>query len=74
MDAHAWSGAAVLEHEGLLREIHADYMRAGAEVITANTFETTRFVLASAGLEERFEEINRAAMRAAREARDATAG
>ena len=73
MDANAWSGAAALEHEALLREIHRDYIRAGAEVITANTFGTTRFVLASAGLDEEFERINRRAMRAAREAREEAA-
>ena len=75
MDVNAWSGAAALGHEALLRRIHRDYIRAGAEVITANTFGTTRFVLASAGLEDEFERINRRAMRAAREARqDAAAG
>ena len=73
MDVHAWSGAAALAHEELLREIHQDYIRAGAEVITTNTFGTTRFVLASAGLEDRFEEINRTAVRAAVEARDSAA-
>ena len=71
MDAHAWSGAAALAHEGVLRAIHEDYIRAGADVITANTFGTARFVLAAAGLNDRFEQINRAAMRAAREAREA---
>lgn len=70
MDANAWSGSAALEHEALLRQIHRDYILAGAEVITANTFGTTRFVLASAGLDEEFERINRRAMRAARDARD----
>ena len=75
MDFNAWSGAAALDHEALLRQIHRDYIRAGAEVITANTFGTTRFVLASAGLDDEFERINRRAMRAAREAReDAAAG
>ena len=73
MDANAWSGAAALGHEALLREIHADYIRAGAEVITANTFGTTRFVLESAGLDHEFERINRRAMRAARDARKAAA-
>ncbi len=73
MDAQAWSGAAVLDHPALLRRIHEDYIRAGAEVVTANTFATTRFVLASAGLDDQFERINRESMRAAREARDAAA-
>lgn len=70
MNKNAWSGAAALDQEALLREIHRDYIHAGAEVITANTFGTTRFVLASAGLDEEFERINRRAMRAARQARD----
>lgn len=75
MDTNAWSGAAALGHEALLRQIHRDYILAGAEVITANTFGTTRFVLASAGLDNEFERINRRAMRAVREAReDAAAG
>ena len=75
MDANAWSGAAALGHEALLRRIHQDYIRAGAEVITANTFGTTRFVLASAGLDDEFERINRRAMQAARKAReDAASG
>ena len=73
MDTQAWSGAAALDHEPLLRQIHEDYIRAGAEVITANTFGTSRFVLASAGLDKQFERVNRRAMRAARQARDAAA-
>ena len=73
MDVNAWSGAAALDHEVLLREIHRDYISAGAEVITANTFGTTRFVLASAGLDDQFGRINRRAMRAAREAREEAA-
>ncbi|MGD8340538.1 MAG: homocysteine S-methyltransferase family protein [Gammaproteobacteria bacterium] len=63
-----WSAAANLHHLEVLREIHADYIGAGADVITANTFATSRFVLASAGLDTRFETINRRAIGAAREA------
>ena len=51
MHKDAWSGAAALTDKKLLREIHADYIRAGADVITTNTFGTSRFVLESAGLE-----------------------
>ena len=73
MSAAAWSGAAALTHKALLREIHEDYIRAGAQVITTNTFATTRFVLESAGLGDAFETINRRAVEAAMEGRDAAA-
>jgi S-methylmethionine-dependent homocysteine/selenocysteine methylase len=51
-----WSAAANVEHADLLEAIHGDYIRAGADIVTANTFATTRFVLAGAGLEGRFQE------------------
>ena len=38
MDAGTWSGLAALSHPDVLRELHADYLRAGAEVIIANTY------------------------------------
>ncbi|HEX5419631.1 MAG TPA: homocysteine S-methyltransferase family protein, partial [Gammaproteobacteria bacterium] len=70
LDAKAWSGPAALTHADVLGEIHADYLRAGAEVITANTFGTNRFVLEAAELADRFQDINRAAVEAARRARE----
>lgn len=63
-----WSAAANLDHRDVLTAIHTDYIEAGADIITANTFATTRFVLADAGLDARFEEINRSAIEAAKEA------
>jgi S-methylmethionine-dependent homocysteine/selenocysteine methylase len=73
MDAVAWSAFASLTHAGLLQRIHEDYIDAGARIITANTFATTRFVLEAAGAGERCVEINGAAIAAAQRARD-TAG
>jgi len=58
----AWSGPAVLTHPDVVREIHADYARAGAEVHIANSFATSRHVLALAGMDDRFDEANRAAV------------
>lgn len=66
-----WSAEANLSHTDLLTEIHSDYIRAGADIITANTFASTRFVLASAGLDSRFDDVNRSAIKAARAAADA---
>jgi S-methylmethionine-dependent homocysteine/selenocysteine methylase len=65
-----WSAEANLFHRRVLTEIHQDYIRAGADIITANTFATTRFVLACAGLDSRFDEINRSALEVAQIAAD----
>jgi homocysteine S-methyltransferase len=72
LDTAAWSGLASLTHYELLREIHADYVAAGADVITTNTFGTARFVLEAAHHGDHFAAINRRAVDAAREARDAS--
>lgn len=63
-----WSAAANLSDPELLLGIHRDFIQAGADIVTANTFGTSRFVLAAAGLDDCFEAINRAAIAAARAA------
>ncbi len=70
MDPKVWSGIAHMEHPDVVRKVHESYIRAGAEVITANTFATARHVLEAKGLGEQFEEINRRAVEIARQARD----
>lgn len=69
LNPDAWSGPASATHVELLRDIHLDYIEAGADVITTNTFGSTRFVLEAAGLGAEFERINSDALWAAREAR-----
>ena len=73
MDRRAWCGAAHMSHPEVVRRIHEDYICAGAEIITANTFATARHVLESAGLGKDFETINRRAVEVAKEARDSVA-
>jgi S-methylmethionine-dependent homocysteine/selenocysteine methylase len=70
MDKVAWSGAAVLTHPDVVRETHADYIRAGAKVIITNTFGATRQMLEPAGYGDQVEAINRGAVKLARQARD----
>jgi homocysteine S-methyltransferase len=72
LDPAVWSARAALTHYELLRAIHLDYVDAGADVITTNTFATTRFVLAAAGLADELVTINARAVAAAREARAAS--
>ena len=72
MDPAAWCGPATLDHHELLREIHVDYIRAGADVVTANTFASSRLMLGPAGLGDRVVEVNTRAVEAALAARAAT--
>ena len=70
MDGVAWCAAALATHPDTVREVHEDYIRAGAEVIITNTFPAARHVLEPAGLGDRFRELNTRAVELAREARE----
>jgi methionine synthase I (cobalamin-dependent) len=70
MDSAAWCGVANKTHPKIVRQVHEDYIRAGADVITTNTFATCRHVLDGAGLGDETVAINRRAVELAREARD----
>jgi homocysteine S-methyltransferase len=74
MDSTVWSGVAHVTHPDVARKVHESYIRAGAEVITANTFATARHVLEGKGMGDDFEMINRRAVEVAQEARDNAAG
>jgi len=52
----------------LIRDMHLAYLRAGADILTCNSFGANRFALAEYGLEAAGDAINRAAVSAAREA------
>ncbi len=52
----------------LVREVHEEYVRAGADILETNSFGATRHKLQSYGLEGKIHEINAAAARIAREA------
>lgn len=57
-----------LKEPDLVREIHAAYVRAGAELLETNTFGANPVKLAHYGLADETERINAAAVRLAREA------
>lgn len=69
MDSKAWCGPATLEHLAELEEVHRDYIAAGADVVTANTYASSLLMLEPAGFADQFENLNRAAIRAAHRAR-----
>jgi S-methylmethionine-dependent homocysteine/selenocysteine methylase len=66
---NAWNGGGALTHPGIVRQVHEDYIRLGAQVVISNTFSTSRHVLRDAGLEEHFELLNRRGVELACEAR-----
>ncbi|TML71233.1 MAG: homocysteine S-methyltransferase family protein [Actinobacteria bacterium] len=72
MDGEAWSAIANITHADIVRAIHEDYIRAGADVVIANTFPAGSGALAAAGIEERLVEINQAAVALAQQARERT--
>ena len=51
----------------LVKQIHREYFEAGAEVLTTNTFSASSVRLSRFGLEDRWLDINQAAVRIARE-------
>src|ERR671927_717389 len=52
----------------MVRQIHQEYVKAGAEILETNTFGATRTRLAAFGLVEKLAAINQAGVRLAREA------
>ena len=67
-----WSAGALMTDPDIVRQVHADYIAAGADIITTNTYGVIRSDLAKEGLEDRFAELNTLACRLAVEARDAS--
>ena len=52
-----WSAGALLDCPETVVDIHTDYIRAGAEVITTNSYSTIPSYLERHGLETRYEEL-----------------
>ena len=65
-----WSANALMnDHDAnILQQIHEDYLRAGADIITTNTFRTHRRALAPSGNAHRALELTRRAVDIARAA------
>ena len=65
-----WSATATLEAPDVVRQIHEDYLRAGADIIISNNFYTCPAMLQMIGEEDRWEEYTRRAAELALQARD----
>ena len=65
-----WSARAIMERPDVVAQVHRDYLEAGADAITTNTFRTHRRSLAKAGLGASAVELTRRAVEIAQQARD----
>jgi homocysteine S-methyltransferase len=74
MHGVAWSATAIETHPDVVRQVHEDYVRAGADIIIANTFATSRAILERAGMGGKVRDLNARAVALAKEARDAASG
>ena len=59
-----------LTQPAIIKDIHALYLEAGADIIETNTFNSTRIAMADYGMEDLSHEINVASARLARETAD----
>src|SRR2546426_8235748 len=67
----SWSATANIDAPDIVRQVHEDYLRLGADLITSNNFWTSRPRLALAGLADQWERYTRAGAALALQARDA---
>ncbi len=74
MDGGAWCALATETNPELLLEIHEDYVRAGADIVTANTYSNARHMLDEAGVPDKVADLTRRAVETAMRARDRAAG
>ena len=70
----AWSATANVEHADVVRQVHCDYLRVGADIITSNNFWTTPSRLDTIGERRAWRRYATAGIRNAVEARDAMGG
>ncbi len=66
-----WSAAANVDAPGVVRAIHEDYLRAGADIIISNNFYTSQAKMATIGAGDEWEEYTRRGGEIAVQTRDA---
>lgn len=69
-----WSTRVMMDRPDLVRQVHADYFRAGATVATTNTYAVHRSRLVREGIEDQLNPLIDAALTQAERARAGTTG
>ena len=67
VQAGPYTPEVAIEHPEALRQLHQEFLRAGADVLQALTFYASKEKLGTAGYADQVEAINRAAVRIANE-------
>ncbi|MDH3634974.1 MAG: homocysteine S-methyltransferase family protein [Gammaproteobacteria bacterium] len=70
LDANVWSGLTTKTNPDEVCQVHEDYIRAGAQIITANTYSTARHVLESINLGHESKLLNFKSVQLAQQARE----
>ena len=66
----AWCASALSTHPDTVRRLHQDYIDAGADIITSNSYASSPHNLEAAGLGDRADELNALSVQLVREAID----
>ena len=72
MHPASWCGPGNYTHTATVRQMHMRYIKAGADIITTNTFNTIRPALEASGYPDLVREINVLSVEAAIDARERT--
>ena len=73
MSGFAWAAVALESHPFTVRRMHEQYIAAGVDIITTNSYASARHNLEPLGLGDRTVELNLRAVMLARDARDTMA-
>jgi len=65
-----WSAQVLMDQPDIVRELHIDFIKAGARVITLNSYSATPERLARDGGHDLFEKLQQSAIQVAHQARD----
>ena len=68
MDKNLWCGTCSVEFPELVTKVHEDYIKAGADVITTNTYACTPISMKNYGLEDSIQKFNQKSVEVAKKA------
>ncbi len=69
-DSPMWGAQILMDSPDLVRQLHVDYIKAGAKVITLNSYSVTPERLLNVGAEDQFSDLQEKAFTLASQARD----
>ena len=68
MHKDLWCGTCSVESPNLVKKVHEEYILAGADIITTNTYATTPIAMKQYGFDDQINEFNKKSVQLAKEA------